>query len=376
MTKQPVHAPLSIKYPRNMIVRGSFRAIGRLLLKLLTKVTQNGYENYPPNGRLIVVANHTGVMETVMMTSMSPRQIEFMGATDLPPEPQMAVFMNAYKFIPVHRGNVSLKSMRAGLQVLYQEGVIGIFPEGGIWEPAIRKAQSGVAWLSYHGKAPILPIGFNPTSGALGKALSLKRPELVMNIGKLIPPVTLSPDVPKKQALQTAAQNIMDTVWALIPKEFRTPYDQLEYEKFELEIDITDQAGRQIDIPAELAVTEGASFSKILYRTTLINNFRENLHLDIEPLKKISQAPPSNQIAASAGAILNYLDNENPYYFTYRYGQNEGKTMQAAIRQIYRLSNWADENNYSLKAIPIRRYSRSDSPDEIVEYTPTELKKW
>ncbi|MCB2179973.1 1-acyl-sn-glycerol-3-phosphate acyltransferase [bacterium] len=342
----------------------------------MTRVKVNGLENYPHKGRLIVVANHTGVMETVMMTSFAPRQIEYLAGIDLPPEPQMAFFMNAYQFIPVYRGNVSLKSMRAGLQVLNQEGVLGIFPEGGIWEPAIRKAQSGVAWLSYHGKAPILPIGFNSTSGALGKALSLKRPEMIMNVGELIPPVELTPGIPKKAAFQQAAQHIMDTVWALIPAEDRTPFDQLEYETFELEIKVMDENNLPITIPPEYQITQGAAFSKILYRTTLINNFRENLHIDIAPLKNIAHATDPKRIAESAEAILNYLENENPYYFTYRYEQKEGKAMESAIRQIYHLAKWVGEQGYSLQAIPIRRYSLLSSREEIVENDPTELKKW
>lgn len=33
------------------------------------------------------------------------------------------------------------------------------------------RTQTGVAWLSYHGQAPVLPVGFGGTSGAMGKAL-------------------------------------------------------------------------------------------------------------------------------------------------------------------------------------------------------------
>lgn len=376
MNTHTLSTPHPIKYPRNRFIRGSFKLIGKLLLKLLTQVQVNGFEHYPQKGRLIVVANHTGVLETVLMTSFAPRQIEYMAGTDLPPEPQMAFFMNAYKYISVFRGNVSLISMRNGLQVLNQEGVLGIFPEGGIWEPAIRRAQSGVAWLSYHGKSPILPIGFNSTSGALEKALSFKRPELVMNVGKLIPPVELPAGMPKKEAFQQAAQHIMDTVWDLIPEESRTPIEQLEYETFELEINVIDPNQQPVEIPPEYQVIHGASFAKILYRTTLINNFRENLHMDIAPLKNIAQSPDPKQIAASAEAILNYLENDNPYYFTYRYNQKEGIAMENSIREIYRLANWVGDHGYSLQATPIRKYSYLNSSKEVVEFSPTELEKW
>lgn len=333
-------------------------------------------EKYPRSGRLIVVANHTGVMETVLMTCFTPRIIEYMGSVDIPHESQMALFMNAYKFIPVFRGNVSIKAMRAGLDVLEQEGVIGIFPEGGIWEPAIRNAHSGVAWLSYHGNAPVLPIGFSSTAGALPQALSLKRPNLSMTVGKLIPPVNLISGIPKKEQFQIAAQTIMDAVWELIPESDRLPHEMLDYENFDLEIIVTSPEGYPVSIPQELAVTEGSAFSKILYRTTLINNFRANLHIDIEPLKTIYQSPPPEKIVASTAAILDYLDYKNPYYFTYRYGQAEGTVMKKSIQEIHNLAKWSAENNYTLKAVPKRIYSLVGSDQETVETRPKELGKW
>ena len=365
-----------IKYPRNLLVRKSFQWLGKILLKLLTKAKFYGMEKYPRSGRLIVVANHTGVMETVLMTCFAPRTIEYMGSVDLPHEPQLAAFMNAYKFIPVYRGNVSINSMRMGLDILKQDGVVGIFPEGGIWEPAIRKAQPGVAWLSFHGNAPVLPIGFKSTAGALPEALALKRPELLMTIGDLIPPVEISPGLPKKDQLQQAAQRIMDTVWELLPEKDRVPDNQLEYEKFDLEVTISSATGENIDIPSKLEVSNGPQFSKILYRTTLINNFKINLKIDIEPLKNIDLSPPPHDIVTSTKAILDYLENENPYYFTYRYGQKEGTAMQYSIQQIHDLAQWAAINGYMMKAIPKRIFTLTGSDQAIVEYRPKELAKW
>ena len=365
-----------IKYPRNRMVRGTMMVLGRLAIRLLTDTRIEGFENYPKKGRLIVVANHSGVMETVLMTSFAPRQIEYMGSVDIPHEPQMAVFMNAYKFIPVYRGNVSVSAMKAGLDVLLQDGVIGIFPEGGIWEPAIRRAQAGVAWMSYHGQAPVLPIGFKPTAGALSQALRLQRPELVMKIGEPIPPVTLKPGVPKKDQFQQAAQMIMDTVWELIPEEGRVPHEQVEYEKFRFEVEVVDSSGVPVELPVEFSLNNGQALSKVLYRTTLINNFRQNLGLYIEPLKTLDQHPEPGEIIKSTGEILNYLETDNPYYFTYRYGQEEGTRMKKSLEEFRRLAQWAQAQGYSIHARPIRIYKLADVSNEVVETHPTELAKW
>lgn len=365
-----------IKYPRNLLVRQFFRLAGRLLLRILARIQIEGMENYPRQGRLIVVANHSGVMETVLMTCFAPRQIEYMGSVDIPHEPQMAIFMNAYKFIPVYRGNVSLSAMKMGVEVLHQEGVIGIFPEGGIWEPAIRKAQSGVAWISHHGQAPILPIGFSATSGALGKALRLKRPILKMHIGKVIPAVTLAKDIPKKQQFDQAAQHIMDTVWQLVPEEDRQPYDDLLYEHFSFEVNVLDPDGNAVPIPANLKLKHGPSLSKILYRTTLINNFQQNLKINIQPLKTLPEHPSASSLNRTTSEILAYLNDTNPYYFTYRYGQEEGARMQAAVQEFHDLSAWADASQFQIHAVPIRRFRTAGMEHEVIETQPTELAKW
>jgi 1-acyl-sn-glycerol-3-phosphate acyltransferase len=333
-------------------------------------------ENYPKTGGLIVVGNHTGAMETVLMTSFAPRTIEYMGSVDLPHEKFMAVFMEAYKYIPVFRGNVSRDAMKAGVSVLKQGGVIGIFPEGGIWEPAIRNAHSGVAFLSYHAQAPILPIGFSATHGALGKVFALKRPHLKMNIGKLIPPVELKPGIPKKIQYQEAAQKIMDAVWGLMPDEDKTPHEIIEQELFEFHVAVINSEHEQVDIPANLNLKNGDSLSKILYRTTLINNFKVNLNFNIEPLKNLNRNPLPKEIVASTSQILEYIDNENPYYFTYRYGIQEGTNMRNSIQEFHDLAQWAAENNHTLEAIAIRKYKLPGSSEEIVQNHPEEMRKW
>lgn len=365
-----------IRYPRNRLIRTSFQILGRTLVNILTKTEISNHRNYPNNGRLIVVANHTGVMETVLMTCFSPRPIEYMGSVDIPHEPQLAFFMNLYRYIPVYRGNVSISSMKAGLEVLNQEGVLGIFPEGGIWEPAIRKAQSGVAWLSYHGRSPVLPIGFNSTAGKLKEAISFKRPSLKMTVGKLIPPVTLNPKTSKKIQFERAAQQIMEAVWELIPNDERMKQESITNEQFDFDARLSDEIGNPIEIPAEYKLTNGASLSKLLYRSTLINNFRDNLNINIAPLKNLDQQPTPQEIIESVGQILNYLKTENPYYFSYRYGQAEGKNFQDGLLQFYNLAHWAKLKNYIIQATPVRRYTDSISGKQVIETHPPDLDKW
>ena len=117
------------------MIRHSFRWIVRGFFPLLTESKITGLEKFPKTGPLIVVGNHTGAMEVVMMGAYSPGIIEFMGAMEIPWNGWMGVVVKMYNLIPVYRGTTSPRIMRMGVDVLKQDGILGIFPEGGFWEP-------------------------------------------------------------------------------------------------------------------------------------------------------------------------------------------------------------------------------------------------
>lgn len=324
-----------------------------------------------------MVGNHTAAMEVVMMSVYSPWTIEFMGSTDIPHEKFIATVIALYGLIPVFRGNVTPSSMKTGVEVLKQGGVLGIFPEGGIWEPSIRRAQSGVAWLSYHAQAPLLPIGFGSMQGALKDMFSFKRPTLKMNVGQVIPPVQVLPGKPRKQHFQDEAERIMGAVWELLPEDDRVQEQTFTDERFDLQVETQDQDGNSVPIPSELEPQHGPAFSKFTHRKTLIHNFIQNLNMpEVLPLTQLADEPDTDEIITATRSILNHLDDENPYYFTYRYGQREGKEMEQGIREVYELVLWAKENNLKLKVTPIRRFTDIPTGREIVLDRPEEFSKW
>jgi hypothetical protein len=70
------------------------------------------------------------------------------------------------------------------------------------------------------------------------------------------------------------------------------------------------------------------------------------------------------------------LEHQNPYYFTYRYGQREGSEMEAGIRELYELAVWAKKGGFSLKVTPIRRFKDIATGKEFELDRPEEFAKW
>ena len=365
-----------IRYPRKILMRSFLRAAGRFLARLLTKPRLQGMENFAGKGPIILVGNHTGALEVVYMTVFTPRQVEYIGSIDIPHEPFINIFVKLYGLIPIFRGRTSRSSMKQAISILDQDGILGIFPEGGIWEPAIRDARTGVAWLSYHAQAPVLPIGFASTQGGLNKAMRLKRPTVEMNVGELIPPVEIPEGKPRKQHFQDAAQEIMEAVWNLVPESAKKAEIEILDERFEFLVEAAKPGGEFVDIPEGLEIKHGPALSKFLHRPTLFNNLRDNLSLPVQALKELYAEPPVEELAAAAAAILEYLKTENPFYFTYRYGQVKGTAMQQGIQELHELTSWAAARNVHLKLTPIRRYRTPDLSEEVVLDRAQEIKKW
>ena len=62
------------------------RLLGRIFLPVLARVEINGLERFPRKRPLIVVGNHIGALEVVLLTVYAPHIIENLGSVDIPQE--------------------------------------------------------------------------------------------------------------------------------------------------------------------------------------------------------------------------------------------------------------------------------------------------
>jgi len=307
-----------------------------------------------------------------MMAIFSRRQLEFLGAVDLPNTPAIEKIIHLYGIIPVYRGAVNRQAMKQAIDILRQGGMLGIFPEGGFWEPVISQAKTGVAWLSYFSQAPILPIGFGDTRGKLSEILRLKRPELTMHIGKPLPPVRITPEEDRKISIQQHANAIMDAVWQLVPQEVIDKKSIVDNENFELQVQVFDSDGSPIGIPPHLVLTEGHWLSRFTHRINLINLVRDNLHLPVQALKDLPDSPPLQDIITACQAVIDYTQDVYPYFFTYRYGPQDGVSMFTSFAQLRDLAHWALHHGCTLKIIPFHHFTNPKTGQRVTRTRPIE----
>jgi 1-acyl-sn-glycerol-3-phosphate acyltransferase len=266
--------------------------------------------------------------------------------------------------------------LRKALDVLKQEGYIGLFPEGGIWQEGKKKALPGIAWLSVQSEAPVLPIGFNDTSGAMNAAFKFQRPKLTMQVGEVIPPAVIPPGKPRKEYLQEYADRVMEAVHQLVPLEGSTSEPEIINERFELKITIQDENQGEIPLSDRYQIQEAVPLAKFLHRPAILKIFKVNLELPVEALQTLADRPAVPDLITACQVVLEYLEEENPYLLTYRFGVQEGLAMQKGIQELSQLLDWCQERNYQIHIQPTRFYYSLQEEREVQHTEQGSFQSW
>jgi 1-acyl-sn-glycerol-3-phosphate acyltransferase len=368
--------PYKLPYPRKRIARFLIRVFGRMILPILFRLRITGRKNFPKRGPLLVVGNHTAAMEAVLLNIYSPWQIEMLSAADTPAEWITETVANLYGVIPIHRGSYDRVALESALDVLKQSGVIGIFPEGGIWQEGKKKALPGIAWLSKHSDAPVLPIGFSDTTGVINAALKLKRPLVSMHVGDLILAASIPPDKPRKKYLQEYADLVIEEVHKLVPVDQYITEPEIINEDFELEITLKDQNEADIALPVKLTKNNKKALAKFFHRPAILKIFKVNLELPVDAIQNLHLEPKPEDLYTSIQAVLTYLEEENPFLLTYRFGVKEGLVMQESLKELLQIIQWCDEMNHQITIIPTRHYFSVKENRDIIQTKQGQFKSW
>lgn len=366
----------TITYPRKRVIRTILRSIVRLLFPALFKITITGRENFPKTGPLLVVGNHPAAVEVVLMAAYTPWLIEPLGAGDIPQEKITQILESLYGQIPVRRGHVNRAALNQTLDVLKQQGVVGIFPEGGVWNAGEQRSHSGVAWLSYHAQAPILPIGYGGTTGALTQALQLKRPHLTMNIGKIIPAAQIPAGQNRKAYFRDYSKQIMCAIKDLIPKDDPSIKDNIRDERFDLSIKAFNTQGVKQDIPKQYKISYPQPLATFFHRPMILYIFSRNLEVPTLSLEKLDSRPSAKDIADAAQSIIDILDGEYPYLLSYRVGPKTAEKIKISLTELQALAQWAADGNLELEIDPIRYYFDLSLGQEIKQIKQAFVESW
>ena len=149
----------------------------------------SGQQHVPARGAFIAASNHVSFLDPPLVGVTCPRRLRFMARADLYHHPRLAMFLNAFRVIPLKRGEADLHAVREALACLRRGEPVAIFPEGGRQlSGVLGEARRGVGLLALAAQVPIIPVFVQGTFQALPPGAKRLQPSKIgVAFGEPIP---------------------------------------------------------------------------------------------------------------------------------------------------------------------------------------------
>lgn len=145
------------------------RRVGRFLARGYWNTQIIGAENVPRTGRLLIAANHTGIIDGPLLHGVIPRESHMIIKEEMF-SGIIGFLMRTAGQIPVDRRH-GRAALQTALALLNEERLVGVFPEGSRGRGDVKETKAGIAWLAVRAQAPVLPaaiLGTRPTGTKSG----------------------------------------------------------------------------------------------------------------------------------------------------------------------------------------------------------------
>ncbi|MBR1413939.1 MAG: 1-acyl-sn-glycerol-3-phosphate acyltransferase [Bacilli bacterium] len=146
------------------------------LFKLWYNPTIIGKENIPKSGSIIIAGNHRHLMDQCMVIISTKRDIHYMAKKEYFDNKKVAWFFKGTGCIPVDRKNKNPESVNIALNVLKDDGAIGIFPEGtrNRTDKTLLPFRFGAVSMASKTDSYIVPFGTSGTYKFRSKDLTIR----------------------------------------------------------------------------------------------------------------------------------------------------------------------------------------------------------
>lgn len=162
----------------NAVLRGFFRVTCRINLEELKKV--------PQDGPLLLLANHTYVLDGPMLYVFLKRSnLLAMAKKELWNNKFLGWVMGLWRSIPVDRENMGRETMEACLAALDRKEILAMAPEGTrSKDECLQQGKAGVAFLAHKKDAPMVPVVILGLTSFAKNLKHLRRTPITIAVGK------------------------------------------------------------------------------------------------------------------------------------------------------------------------------------------------
>jgi 1-acyl-sn-glycerol-3-phosphate acyltransferase len=198
----------------------------RAILLVRVRLTLRGLENFPKSGPGLIVFNHLGDADAVVILAHLPTlSIDPLGASNLYDDyPTIRVIGELYGVIWLHRGHPDRRALTCALESLKRDRFVIIAPEGReSVVGGLEEGLNGAAFLALKGEVPIVPITVTHTENERMSAdwQNWRRTPVTMTVGE---PFRLETTGDRHADLKSGTERIMRELARILPPEYQGIY--------------------------------------------------------------------------------------------------------------------------------------------------------
>jgi len=186
-------------------------------------------DKLPKRGPLIAYSNHTGQIEVPLLYAhLQPRPLRGIAKVETWDGWFLRWVFNLWDAIPIHRGEADMAAVRMSLDVLKNNEILFIAPEGTRNKTGqLIKAHPGVITLALRSGAPLLPVAHWGGENFLTNLKRLKRTDFHLRVGE---PFKFDPGDERvtKEVRQQMVGEMMYRLSAMLPEYYRGAYADLK----------------------------------------------------------------------------------------------------------------------------------------------------
>lgn len=230
-----VWKPELVALPRLTLTRRIMRPFLLALVKALAgftlRITVCGLENFPKKGPALLVINHLGDADVVLIGAVLPVKADAMGKIELNDHWFVGPIFRAYGLIWVHRGTPDRRALRAALEGLAEGRMIALAPEGRqSVTGGLEEGTEGAAFLALKSGAPIVPLALTGTENdnVYPNLRRFKRSAVTLSVGK---PFFIREQADRREMMRDGTRQIMQSLAELLPASYQGNYKNIHEEK-------------------------------------------------------------------------------------------------------------------------------------------------